>query len=151
MHTYCHSTSVNDLWNAIKDIYKSCLIMVPNKESSTHFNQPWINNAVKRLSRRKQRCYNRARNTGLPEDWLRYHQVKKVEMSVIKLLITTSLILLTLMESNLLRNFGPILKAKNETTVVSVHCILMVNQLLIPWMWQLLSMIFLHQYLLMKT
>ena len=39
--------------------------MVPNKESSTRFNQPWINNAVKRLSRRKQRCYNRARNTGV--------------------------------------------------------------------------------------
>ena len=58
MHTYRHSTSVNDLWNAIKDIYKSCLIMVPNKESSTRFNQPWINNAVKCLSRRKQRCYN---------------------------------------------------------------------------------------------
>ena len=39
-------------------ITTSCLIMVPNKESSTRFNQPWINNAVKRLSRRKQRCYN---------------------------------------------------------------------------------------------
>ena len=35
MHTYCHSTSVNDLWNAIKDICGECLNLVPSKESST--------------------------------------------------------------------------------------------------------------------
>ena len=52
--------------------------MVPNKESSTRHNQPWVNNTIKRLSQKKQHCYNRARKTGLEADWQKYQQIKRV-------------------------------------------------------------------------
>ena len=77
MHTYCHSTPVNDLWNAIKDICRECLNLVPSKESFTRYNQPWINSTVKSLSCKKQRCYNRAHVMGFTEDWLKYHRIKR--------------------------------------------------------------------------
>ena len=50
---------------------------MPSKESSTRYNHPWINSTVKRLSCKKQRCYNQARITGFTEDWLKYHQIKR--------------------------------------------------------------------------
>ena len=77
MHTHCHSTPVNDLWNAIKDICRECLNLVPTKESSTRYNQPWINSTVKRLSYKKQCCCNQARIMGFTEGWLKYHQIKR--------------------------------------------------------------------------
>ena len=77
MHTYCHSTPINDLWNAIKNICTGCLNLVPSKESSTQYNQPWINSTVKCLLRKKPHCYNRAHIMGFTEDWLKYHQIKR--------------------------------------------------------------------------
>ena len=43
---------------------------VPSKMSSTRFNQPWITNHIKRLSKRKQRSFNKAHSTNLPKDWI---------------------------------------------------------------------------------
>ena len=33
---------------------------------------------IRRLSRKKQRLYNRAKLSGLPEDWTQYHAAKKL-------------------------------------------------------------------------
>ena len=41
------------------------------------FNQVWIDRKVKRLSRKKKRCYNRAQKTGQQRDWDRFKQLKK--------------------------------------------------------------------------
>ena len=76
-YIYCHSTLANDLWIAFKDICRECLNLVPSKESSTQYNQPWINSTAKHLSRKKQHCYNWAHITGFTEGWLKYHQIKK--------------------------------------------------------------------------
>ena len=39
--------------------------------------QPWINQDLKRLSRRKKKAYNRARTTRKKEDWAAYKKLKK--------------------------------------------------------------------------
>ena len=51
--------------------------IVPTKEMTGKTKPPWINRNIKSLSRRKQRLYNRARQSGLPDDWSLYYQVKK--------------------------------------------------------------------------
>ena len=45
--------------------------------SSTRFNQPWITNYIKRLSKRKQKFFNKAHSTKLPSDWTTYYNLKK--------------------------------------------------------------------------
>ena len=147
IHTYSRSTPVNVLWDAIKVICKRCLDMVPNKESSTRYNQPWVNNTIKRLSQKKQRCYNQAHITGLEADWQNTIRLKEsVSMSVRKLSIITSLTLLVLIVILLLRSCGHILKAKNEITAALAHYMMGAIPLLTPKIWQTSSIHFLPQY-----
>ena len=125
MHTYCHSTSVNGLWNAIKDICRECLNLVPSKESSTQYNQPWINNTVKRLSRKKQCCYNQIRIMGFTEDWLKYHQIKRESQHECHKAFNNYIanLVSTLKRCVPPRNFGATLKAENKISVA-----------LVPWL-----------------
>ena len=51
--------------------------MVPTKTTSTQSSQPWITRNVKRLSRKKQCAYNRARMTDSPPDWSKYRDLKR--------------------------------------------------------------------------
>ena len=46
--------------------------------SSSKLHQPWITNQIKRLSRKKQRLYNRARLTNHPNDWSSYYEIKRL-------------------------------------------------------------------------
>ena len=39
--------------------------------------QPWCNRNIRRLSRRKQRAFNKYRKTGKKKDWDRYRQLQK--------------------------------------------------------------------------
>lgn len=50
---------------------------VPTKKCSTRYHQPWINNKLKRHSRRKNRAWKKAKKSNKPEDWSRYREVKK--------------------------------------------------------------------------
>ena len=45
--------------------------------SSSRFHQPWINNKIKRLSRRKKRAYRKAKRRGEQEDIDKYKQLQK--------------------------------------------------------------------------
>ena len=71
-------TDVNSLWS---DFSRKCLELmgnhVPSKETSSRYSQPWINQDLKRLSRRKKNAYNRARTTKKKEDWAAYKKLKK--------------------------------------------------------------------------
>ena len=49
---------------------------IPSRFTSNQSNS-WISQSIKRLSRRKQRAYNRARLTHHPDDWALYHRIKK--------------------------------------------------------------------------
>ena len=65
-------TSVTSIQICLK-----CLDFVPTKQVSTNSKQRWINCHIRRLSRRKQRYYNRARVSGSQSDWDSYKTVRK--------------------------------------------------------------------------
>ena len=49
---------------------------VPSKMSTSRFNQPWINQKIKQLTRQKKRSYEKARKTKRKPDYDRYHRLK---------------------------------------------------------------------------
>ena len=62
-------TNVNLLWETLRDKCLDIADHTPSKYTSIRQHQPWINHSIKQLSRRKQCHYNKARLTGLAEDW----------------------------------------------------------------------------------
>ncbi|XP_062605835.1 uncharacterized protein LOC134267643 [Saccostrea cucullata] len=50
---------------------------IPSKLTFTRYSQPWVNNAVKRISRQKNRSFRKARKTGKKKDNDRYQRPKK--------------------------------------------------------------------------
>ena len=72
-------TSVQQLWDSYKALCTDCLNLVPTKiVSSNSSNKSWATPLIKRLSRRKQHLYNRAKLSGLSEDWNEYCTAKKL-------------------------------------------------------------------------
>jgi len=61
----------------VSEICNICMKLIPTKQISTKHHCPWITTSLKRLTRKKQRAYNRAWLTNLQTDWLRYHNIKK--------------------------------------------------------------------------
>ena len=51
--------------------------MIPVKEVSSNSKPIWINRIIKRLSRKKQKLYNKARASKTPNDWSIYQAVKR--------------------------------------------------------------------------
>ncbi|XP_052224149.1 uncharacterized protein LOC127839803 [Dreissena polymorpha] len=75
---YTKETNINILWKTFRDFVETSLkTHVPSKMTSTRFNQPWISQKTKRLSRRKKRAYLRARSTRSEADKLLYKQACK--------------------------------------------------------------------------
>ena len=72
------TTPINNLWSDVKTICLDNLRKhVPSKHTSTRYSQPWCNRNIRRLSRRKQRAFNKYRKTGKKKDWDRYRQLQK--------------------------------------------------------------------------
>ena len=70
--------SVEEVWSKFKlRLHKAVDETVPSKIVSKKNSTPWINRALKRLHKRKQRAYNRAHTTGKPEDWAKYKDLRK--------------------------------------------------------------------------
>ena len=81
---YSVDSDINKLWSIIKQKTKDVMCMVPSKSNSTRYSQPWINTSIKRLCRQKQRRYNKARRSGLVEDWSNYKSIKKHTQKICK-------------------------------------------------------------------
>ena len=74
-----NNTNVDDMWEQIScELHKVLDTMVPSKYSSPRYSQPWINQHLKTLSRRKKRAYIKARTSHKAGDWDRYKNLKKV-------------------------------------------------------------------------
>ena len=68
---------VEEAWGHIHQHLKSMLKdHIPTKMSSTKFHQPWISNKLKRLARRKQKAWSRAKQSKKPQDVLHYKDMK---------------------------------------------------------------------------
>ena len=50
---------------------------IPQKNISGRWNVPWLTTSIKRLTRKKQRLYNKARRTGDPSDWKKFKELRK--------------------------------------------------------------------------
>ncbi|XP_072046406.1 uncharacterized protein [Amphiura filiformis] len=69
---------VNGLWNEFKVNLSSAVDKhVPAKMVRKRQSTPWISHNLKRLHKRKQRAYNRAKKTGTQEDWEKFRQLRK--------------------------------------------------------------------------
>ena len=78
---YDASSSVNEMWSSIEaELQKILDEFVPSKFTTQRYNQPWVNRRVKRLSRQKQRAYNRARSSRGPRKarmWEKFISLKR--------------------------------------------------------------------------
>ena len=62
--------SVDDNYESLKSHVNNIIDdHVPSKMSTTRFNVPWITPAIKRMCRKKQRLFNRAKRTRKPRHW----------------------------------------------------------------------------------
>jgi len=76
-NTYDHHISVDILWQEFKTMSKTWLNMIPQAKAPSGSRPPWLSKNIKRLTRIKQRKYNKARHTNSPENWAAYYDLKK--------------------------------------------------------------------------
>ena len=50
---------------------------IPQKNINGRWNVPWLTNSIKRMTRKKQRLYNKARRTDNPSDWKKFKEMRK--------------------------------------------------------------------------
>ena len=71
--------SVDEKWSCFEDnihrIMDSC---IPSKWTGSRYNLPWFNHSLKRLARRKQRLYNKAKFSGKQNDWKAFLVARKL-------------------------------------------------------------------------
>ena len=57
---------------------------IPSKKVTTRYNVPWISTSVKRMCRKKQRLYNKARRTGKPRHWVEFRAHKRATLRALR-------------------------------------------------------------------
>ncbi|VDI07261.1 Hypothetical predicted protein [Mytilus galloprovincialis] len=68
---------ITAMWEFIKTSLLTILEQtVPSKMSSSRFNQPWINQKIKKFTRQKRGALKKARKTKRKSDFDRYHRLK---------------------------------------------------------------------------
>ena len=76
--TISNTESVEHLWNVFKTRLKNIMDnFIPTKVISKQNKTPWITPKIKRMHRRKQRAYNKARNSGNDCDWESFREIRK--------------------------------------------------------------------------
>ena len=116
------STPVDTLWEEFKSMCSYCLTYVPTKNSRIGTKQPWITSHIKRLSRRKQRLYNKVRHSNSSHNWDTYRHLKRESnMNAARLTMTT--LEVWWMKMELLQKIMDTLisKVKGRTTVEYPH------------------------------
>ena len=63
--------------SSIKDIVEKSMDLVPTGYTLTRYSHPWVTRECKRISRMKQRAYNRAKRTEQQADWDCYKPLVK--------------------------------------------------------------------------
>jgi len=70
-------TPIDQMWDKFKGFCLFILSSIPSKVVNTKSTHPWITPSIKRLSKRKQRMYNRARLSHHQDDWAQYYCLKR--------------------------------------------------------------------------
>ena len=75
---YNISSNIESMWQDIKSSLLNIVrTTVPSKDTTTRFNQVWVNGDVKRKARQKKRSHQQARETRSEQDLRRYRKIKK--------------------------------------------------------------------------
>ena len=71
--------SIRANWDQFKaDIYNSINEFIPKRTLKNKRSPPWCNANIRRLIRKKQRCYNPARRNGKEQVWRRFRHLRKL-------------------------------------------------------------------------
>ena len=71
--------SIQANWDQFKaDIYNSINEFIPLRTLKNKRSPPWCNANIRRLIRKKQRCYNPARRNGKEQVWRRFGHLRKL-------------------------------------------------------------------------
>ena len=71
--------SIRENWDHLKaDIYNSINEFIPKRTLKNKRSPPWCNANIRRLIRKKQRCYNPARRNGKEQVWRRFRHLRKL-------------------------------------------------------------------------
>jgi hypothetical protein len=71
------SRTVNENWIMFREAFSSILNKnIPSKTLNGKWNQPWINQNLKRQVKKKQRMYAKAKDTNKRDDWKNYRQCR---------------------------------------------------------------------------
>ena len=117
LNEHTTDTPVNILWEEYKSLCESCLTLVPHTQTSDKHRSPWITKQIKRLSRQKQRRYNKARSTNLSNDWENYYSIKKELQRVCRNSHNNYLSSLLSSESKPTKRFWAFIKNKRKDQV----------------------------------
>ena len=94
------NTTVNDKWNIVTSEATNINTYVPHFLISSRHNLPWFAKNLKKLCKRKQRLYNKAKKTRNQDDWQEFcdirenvhkQQLRSVRVSHISQFLTTSI------------------------------------------------------------
>ena len=76
--------SVNDMWVSFKsEVLEAVERFIPTKMTKTNYSLPWIDHSIKRLIRKREKLYFRARKSSSPDiknhyKWFRAHVQKAI-------------------------------------------------------------------------
>ena len=105
--------NVSDMWDFIKTEFSKIIENnVPTKLTSTKFHQPWINTETKRLLRRKNKWFKKAKTLNTPHAWkmLRGKPRGPVDRHMISTYLTS------FRKTSQIKNCGRISKIENKKT-----------------------------------
>jgi hypothetical protein len=72
------STKINSLWEHFSKMCQELIDKhVPSKMTSVRYSQAWINTEIKRLSRKKQKAYDKVKASKKTKDWDHYKSIKR--------------------------------------------------------------------------
>ena len=81
-----HATrTVEENYNSFKSKVQSLINShIPIKMTSSRTNMPWFNNTLKRMCKRKQRLFNKAKRSGSNKCWQQYRTFKRDTLKAIR-------------------------------------------------------------------
>ena len=72
------NASVERKWCRFAEAVKETMEKnVPHKITSSRFNLPWFNRSHRRMCRKKQKLYNKAKKSKKPEDWGKFKSIRR--------------------------------------------------------------------------
>ena len=125
--------SVNDMWVSFKsEVIAAIERFIPSKMTKTKYSSPWVDNSIKRLIKRRDRLYFRARKSSSPDIKSHYkrfraHVQRSSEMHIVSifpissLLIRIALIPIFPKKMRRRKRFGHLSSPSRKTRLGSIH------------------------------